>query len=159
MKQKYMIQKNSQAKEFIIQESAELDKELFSLLCQETYPFAVIESAAAQGKEALIKTLRTQNMFPIRLYATQIAETVIDLLGSKTDESIYRELLFDDIDLLKKDHETQPVLEDTDSESVEIDELLDTDDTDTEFEDDDMDDFNYPIKLSDDDVTNPDDEE
>ena len=159
MKQKYSIQKNNQSKEFILQESAELDKELFSLLCEETYPFEVIESAATQGKEALFKTLRTKNMFPIGLYAVQITEAVMDLLESKSDDVVSRELFFDDIELLRKDQEAQPVLKDTDSESAEIDKLLEADDTDTEFDDDDIDDITYPIKVADDDAADPDDED
>lgn len=159
MKQKYIIQKIDQNKELVIKEFAELDKEVFSLLCHETYPGEVIEAAISRGKEALTATLRTQNMYPIGIYATQIAQAVIELFDSKDQAADIRELIFDDIELLRKEQIRKPDLEDIDDDSVEIDELLDDDDADADFDDNDIENITYPIKIADDDSVNTDDDD
>ena len=51
MKHKYLIEKNEEKNELIIKEFAELDKEILSYLCQETYAQEKIRSAIAKGKE------------------------------------------------------------------------------------------------------------
>ena len=45
-----------------------------------------------EGKTALIGVLRTQNMYPISVYAEAIAESVIELYDSEAQNSV--ELLF-----------------------------------------------------------------
>jgi len=52
------------------------------------------------GREAVIGTLRTNNLFPIKPYANKIAESVMALYKSANDDST--ELFFDDVDLLPK---------------------------------------------------------
>ncbi|MBW1822048.1 MAG: hypothetical protein JRI92_09865 [Deltaproteobacteria bacterium] len=123
MKQKYLISKENDQKKLIIKEFAELDKEKFSLLCEEEYDNKIIKSAISKGKEALISELRTNNMYPPSVYAEKIAQAVIDIFGSKENQSI--ELSFNDVDLLLKE---QAPSEDTDAiESIadDIDELID----------------------------------
>ena len=71
MKQKYVILKNDEKNELIIQEYAELDKEMLSLLCEESYNGPFIESAISAGKDALIVALRTQNLYPPGLFAAR----------------------------------------------------------------------------------------
>ncbi|MEZ4551181.1 MAG: hypothetical protein R2860_10970 [Desulfobacterales bacterium] len=60
-----------------IKEFAELDKGMFSLIFEETYNAAKIQSAITEGKEALIAAIRTQPL-PIAEYVEKIADTVID---------------------------------------------------------------------------------
>ena len=98
MKQKYEIVKNNEEKALIIREYAELDKEMLSLLCEQTYDSGAIELAIANGKEALISILRTESMYPIGIFADRVAELVIKLYDSEKDQSM--ELFFNDIDLL-----------------------------------------------------------
>jgi hypothetical protein len=97
MKQKYTIIKDSENNQLIIREFAELDKEVLSLLCEEAYEDNTIKSAIKTGKEAVISTLRTDNLYPVSKYAERIADAVIDLYASKDKESA--DILFDDIEL------------------------------------------------------------
>ena len=64
MKQKYTIIKDSTNKQLIIREFAELDKEILSLLCEETYEQKAILAAIKKGKDNLISALRTKNLYP-----------------------------------------------------------------------------------------------
>lgn len=150
MKQKYLISKDNKNKTLTIQEFAELDKEIFSLLCEETYPDAHVQAAIEQGNLALIAALRTPNMFPIGRYATRIAEEVIDLYQSK--EADAKELFFDDIDILVQDRNAPEDLDENEDDLVEIDDLLDDDssDSDSDF-DDEIKDITQPIQIADDD--------
>jgi hypothetical protein len=102
MKQKYLILKNDEKNELTIQEFAELEKQdEYTLLCEETYSAKAIEFAISRGKEALISTLRTVNLYPPGLYAGKIAEAVMTLYNSASDQSI--ELFIDDRDFSSKD--------------------------------------------------------
>ena len=98
MKQKYLILNDRDNKQIKIQEYAELNKEMLSLLCEEAYDHQIIEAAMAAGKVDLISALRTNNLYPPGIYAEKIADSVIHLIQSEETDSI--ELLFDDIDLL-----------------------------------------------------------
>ena len=135
MKQKYLILKNDEKTKLIIREFAELDKEMFSFLCEETFDDESITSAIAIGQEALIETLRNNSLFPIGLYAKEIAAAVTKMYESGNDQSV--ELLFDDHDLLKKEQE-EPAVEDnieSEDETVEIDELLEEDTPEPDYDD------------------------
>jgi len=102
MKQKYLILKNDEKNELTIQEFAELEKQdEYTLLCEETYNWGTITSAISKGKQALISTLRTISLYPPGLYAAKIAESVMNLYNSASDQSIA--LFFDDRDFLSKD--------------------------------------------------------
>jgi len=148
MKQKYLILKDDAKKALKIKEFAELDKEIFSLLCEETYQNKDIKAAIEKGVEALIATLRTPNMYPIGRYTAQIAEEVINLYKSKEADS--KELYFNDRDILIADREALELLDDDASELVEIDDLLEDDTTDTTI-DDEIKDITKPIQIADDD--------
>jgi len=129
MKQKYLISKEDDQKKLIIKEFAELDKERFSLLCEEEYDNTIIKSAISKGKEALISELRTNNMYPPSVYAEKIAQAVIDIFDSEDSQSI--ELSFNDVDLLIKEQtpsENIDEIEKTgDDTADDIDELIDDD--------------------------------
>ena len=77
MKQKYTIAKSEDKSKLIIKEFAELDKDIMSMLCEQTYDCDSIRSAIKNGKEALITALRTPNMYPPRMHAYKIADAVI----------------------------------------------------------------------------------
>ena len=122
MKQKYLISKESDQKKLVIKEFAELDKEMLSLLCQEEYDYKIIKSAISKGKEALISELRTNNMYPPSVYAEKIAQTVIDIFGSKGSQSV--EIAFNDVDLLIKEQALSEDLDETENTVDDIDKLI-----------------------------------
>ena len=51
MKQKYTIMISDDNSKLVIHEFAELDKDVMSLLCEESYDFKTIKSAIKNGKE------------------------------------------------------------------------------------------------------------
>lgn len=111
MLQKYQIAMNGAGTRLNIKESAVIDKHLnhvassmledksFCLLCEETYDNAAITTSIGAGIGDLVATLRTINFFPNQLYATKIAEAVVELFASPGHAEI--ELVFDDNDLIK----------------------------------------------------------
>ncbi len=162
MKQKYLILKDSKNKLYKIQEFAELDKEMLSLLCEESYDYSTIKSALSTGKNALIAALRTNNLYPPRNYAEKIAEAVANLHESKDLDTV--ELLFDDIEMLAKDRENvvdraiAEVDEDIDEEAAELDELLDDDIEDGYQEKGDIKKMDSSLKVADDEFVDNDDD-
>ncbi len=127
MKQKFLILKDEDKNELIIREFAELDKENFSLLCEETYDNKTIESAIEKGKRLLISTLSTKNMYPPGLFADKIAESVMAIYSSESDQSV--ELFFDDIDLVKEVKEEPEIPDVVGEEPEEVFELLEEEDS------------------------------
>ena len=133
MKQKYLIINDKKNKQFKIQEFAELNKETLSLLCEEAYDYKTIKSAVSAGKDALISTLRTNNLYPPGIYAEKIAYAIVQLHKSKDEESV--ELFFDDINLLNKKRQSSGTTVQLEDDSADLDEMLEDD-----FDDD------YPEK-------------
>ena len=101
MKQKYVIEKSDNGDDIIVKEYAELDKEMLSLLCEESYAAADLTAAQQRGKTAVIEAIRTNNMYPPGLYADQIADAIIGLLAS--DAAPSAELFFDDKELFVRE--------------------------------------------------------
>jgi len=157
MKQKYLILKNDEKTKLIIREFAELDKEIFSFLCEETFDDESVKSAIAIGQEALIATLRNNNLFPIGLYAKEIAAAVTKMYESGNDQSV--ELLFDDHDLLKKEQEEPAVEDDIEDETVEIDELLEEDTPKPDYDDkNEIENITKSLKIDNESANNEDDD-
>jgi hypothetical protein len=124
MKQKYLIVKNKTADNLIIQEFAELDKDMFSLICEESYEWKNIQNAIAEGKTRLIAKLRTPNLYPIAEYADKIADTVMAIHQQDSASEDPVELVFDDVIQMRK---LEPRDRDasSDNASDDIDDLLD----------------------------------
>ena len=111
MKQRYLISRDEKTSELTIEEYAviagnvkrheisALAKNDFTLLCIESYEGKMIKKAISQGKEALVAALRTDNLYPISIYADVIADSVIEIY--ETNNSLSKELLFDDRDLFE----------------------------------------------------------
>jgi len=158
MKQKYLILNDKENKQFKIQEFAELSKESLSLLCEETYDYRTIKSAASTGKDALVSALRTNNMYPPGIYAEQIAEAVMDLNSSAERESI--ELFFDDINLLTRSREGVKVSEhiEEETEDTDLDEMLGEDFDEGYPEKEELDQNDSPLQIEDDDYIDADDQ-
>ena len=153
MKQKYVILKNEENGNLIIKEFAELEKEAFSFLCEETYDSRDIETAIAQGKTTLISTLRTQNLFPISIFAEEIAEAVININESENAQSI--ELLFDDKDILIKDKKKPAIEDDIENDPDGIDELLEVDILKEDEDIEELKNIKSPLKVDNDDLIKP----
>jgi hypothetical protein len=141
MKQKYTIIKDSKNKQLIIREFAELDKEILSLLCEETYAQKDIRAAIKKGQQSLISALRTNNLYPPGIYAKKIADAIKDLYATRDKES--EELFFDDLELLAEPDEPEAQeTEDADKkQDGKMDELLE-DDFESDYENED-----HPKKL------------
>jgi hypothetical protein len=111
MKQRYFICRDEKTNELTIEEYAVvtgnpktyeisgLTPDDFTLLCIETYEGKKIRKAISQGKEALVSTLRTDNLYPISTYADLIADSVMEIYDKK--DNICKELLFDDLELFE----------------------------------------------------------
>jgi hypothetical protein len=125
MIQKYIIQKNNEKNELKISEYAELDKGIFSLLCEETYEDKNIAEAISKGKDMLINVLRTPNMYPQSIYALKMAEAIIELLDD--DNEVQRELLFNDKEVYLAKKTDPEATDELESDVLEIDELLEDD--------------------------------
>ena len=156
MKQKFSILKGETGSQMMIQEYAELDKEILSLLCEETYEEGAVQAALGQNAEALIAVLRTRNLYPTRFAAEKISEGVVRYFKSGGPVDV----LIDDAECLAKKEKACAVIEDMGEGSTEIDDLLTDDDAIEEAydEDIDIDKLSPSIKIADDDVVEIDDD-
>jgi hypothetical protein len=134
MKQKYTIVRDDENKQLIVREFAELDKEILSLLCEETYADKRIRAAIRKGPEELIAALRTKNLYPPGIYAKKIADAVKELYATSGKDSA--ELFFDDLELLAQASapKAKAAKEPAEEPDAEMDELLE-DDFESDFED------------------------
>ena len=108
MRRKYIISRDTTEKNLKIREYAIIDKNLnkvessmlrkehYSFLCEEIYKSDTITQSISKGINTLVTVLRTEKMFPIKQYATKIAESVIILYGKPDSGKL--ELFFDDVD-------------------------------------------------------------
>jgi hypothetical protein len=156
MKQKYLIINDKKNKQIKIQEYAELNKELLSLLCEEAYDYKTIKSAIAAGTDTLIAALRTNNLYPPGIYAEKIASAVTELIKSKGKESI--ELFFDDVNLLAKKRGSAKVTKQLADDTADLDEMLDDGYDETLEEKDDLKKIDSPLKVAGDDFGDADDD-
>ena len=148
MKQKYTIVKDDKNKQLIIREFAELDKEVMSLLCEETYEQKAIRAAIKSGKEDLIASLRTNNLYPPGIYAERIADAVKELFATKGKES--EDLFFDDLELLTKESAVEIIKAQKEKDSEELDEVLE-EDFESDYEDKEaLDKLDSSLKIADD---------
>ncbi|WP_419659260.1 hypothetical protein Dvar_81460 [Desulfosarcina variabilis str. Montpellier] len=135
MKQKYVVLLNNESNQLVIQEYAELDKEMLSLLCEETYDLETIKTAAQKGRTALVQSLRTHNMYPPGSYTEEIADNILDMLAPGGNTSA--ELFFEEKEMFTAVEEETTAEEDEnedDDSSLDVDELLE-EDIEDDFED------------------------
>jgi hypothetical protein len=154
MKQKYLIINDKKNKQIKIQEFAELNKEMLSLLCEEVYDYKTIKAAISSGTESLISALRTNNLYPPGIYAAKIASAVAELYKSKDPEA--RELFFDDVNLLAKNREVPKITEQLGDDSPDLDEMPDDNFQETFEDKDDLRNIDSPIKVDGDDFSDAD---
>jgi len=111
MIQKYTIFRDDENDTLIIEEFAVLDRVLknidyqdlneedFSFICQEKYDSKEMETALAKDKQAVISSIRTNNLYPISNYAEAIADSITNLYESGNSQTV--ELVFNDQELLR----------------------------------------------------------
>jgi hypothetical protein len=129
MKQKYAIIRDDDQKTLVVREYAELDKEMMSLLCEESYSQEAMSAAINEGHQAVIDAIRTNNMYPPTVFAEPIAQAIEGIFAEGGNSSA--ELFFDDKELFVK--ETEEVAADIDTkveDDVAVDDLLEEDDID-----------------------------
>jgi len=161
MKQKYSIHKDTEKQRLVIKEYGELNKEILSLLCEEAYPEDVIKGAINEGKEALIRALRTRNMYPPGVFANSIADLVIALYGSEGEQST--EIMLDDKAFFEGNGIAVPEEEkDVEGDDGDIDSVLDggiEDDMDEVYEEKKIiKDLKSTLKVADEDAADMDDD-
>lgn len=122
MKQKYAIERNKETGNLTIKEYAELDKGLFSLIFEESYPGDVLSAAIKEGPGAVVSAIRTPSLYPIAEYAEKIAEKIIETFESEALSAEPVELVFNDVKLMQKGR--KEAVEADDDAPVEIDDLL-----------------------------------
>lgn len=132
MRHKYIITRTPETEELILQELSELDKDVFSLVCEERFSNSAIISAANDGMEALINEIRTTNFFPCGLFASKIAESVLTLFEPHNNTTV--EVHCDDSDYLSKKRVAAELIDDIEDDGADVDTLLE-DDFDDEFDD------------------------
>ena len=154
MKQQYTILKNHDKSRLIIQEKGELDKDIFTLLCEENYDDVVISSAVAMGREKVISVLRTKNMYPPRGHAEKIADMVIDFYTANKSEPV-------DISIDEPAASSKEILAEAfmgiEAEAEIIDDLLE-EDFDGDSDDSDEIKIDSTIKIADEDAADIEDE-
>ena len=152
MKQKYAVIRDDDQKKVIIREYAELDKEMMSLLCEETYPQEVVKQAVDKGLIAVISAIRTNNMYPPLVYAEPIAQAMLGLFAEGGNLSA--ELFFDDKELFSNQVAEKVADEDEENveEDVDVDDLL-GDDIEDDFDDSEevLKDLKSSLQVADDD--------
>jgi hypothetical protein len=153
MKQKYVVLLDDENNQLVIQEYAELDKEMLSLLCEETYGLDTIKVAMEKSRNTLIQALRTHNMYPPGNYTEQIADAIVEMFEPGANTSA--ELFFEEKELFNSMDEE--IVEDgdesdDDDSGLDVDDLLD-DDIDEDYEDKGIPkDLKKSIKMTDEDA-------
>jgi hypothetical protein len=158
MKQKYTIVRDDKNKQLIIREFAELDKEVLSLLCEETYEQKAIRAAIKSGREDLISALRTNNLYPPGIYAEKIADAVKELFSAKGKES--EDLFFDDLELLTKESAAEAIKKQKENDSEDLEEVVE-EDFESVYEDEEkepLDKLDSSLKIADDEFEDTSDE-
>ena len=150
MKQKFVISRDSDKKELIIKEYAEIEKDRLSLVCEETYDDKVIKTAMEKSKEALYSALRTDKLYPPISVTMNIGEAVIEIYGSKNKPSA--EFVFNNLDFITKDGEKPEIEDDIEDKEDDLDELLEDNLDLKHIGKDETDPVDSLLKVADDDI-------
>ena len=133
MKQKYVVLLDNETEKLAIQEYAELDKEMLSLLCEESYDAEMIKTAMDKDRNALIQALRTHNMYPPGVYTERIADAIVEMFQPGANSSA--ELFFEERELFAPlvEESVEETDASADDKGMDVDDLLD-DDIEDDFE-------------------------
>ena len=145
MKQRFLISRNTGGAKIVIKEYAELDKGMYSLLCEESYMVAAVEAALAKGPEQLLRLLRTESFFPTSFFAEKLIATLDDYIQQGRDGDVKIEA--DDTECISRVDKPAPVEGDGD-----IDDLLVADSEEIDVEDGTVGKLDAPIKIAEDEI-------
>lgn len=137
MKYKYVLSKDTDTGELLIKEYAELNKDIFSPVCESAYEVKRLEEVLPGGPGAVIARVRTLNFFPPSTFSEKISLGVTDLI-SAADQSAMLEVYCDDTEFLSKNLDGEEAFEEIEDEDDEpLDEFIDDEDLPDGFEDND----------------------
>ena len=128
MRHKYelILEKNG----LTLREHGELDKEIFTMVCEEKYDLEVIRESLESGMEAVISALRSRNFYPTRYAAEKLAVAVAEICHGKEADRL--EIVLDDVQVFSDDQDAADVLEEfeeaVDGGGDDLEELLADDD-------------------------------
>jgi hypothetical protein len=123
VKQKFLISDKDGGKSLVLTEYAEIDKDLFSILCEEVYEVGEIKDAAKEGVNHLASAFRTRNLFPPISTSIKIAEGLLAFLESGGKETV--EVVIDETESLEHYEEPIDIITEIEAEEEQIDDLLD----------------------------------
>jgi hypothetical protein len=134
MKHKYIIQKNRAAEAFSIKEYAELDKGIFSFVCEENYDPKLFQGALKKGTKPFLTLLRTKNFFPPNQFAERIVRSLTAFLESPDQDSM--ELLCDDAEFLPRNSKVARASGEIEKDAEPLDDFIEQEDSlETDFDD------------------------
>jgi hypothetical protein len=134
MKHKYIIQKNGDAGAFSIKEYAELDKGIFSFVCEENYDPKLFQGMLNKGVKPILALLRTTNFFPPNQFAERIVRSLTALLESPDQDSM--ELLCDDAEFITRNPKSAKGRGVIEEDAVALNDFIEEDDSlETDFDD------------------------
>ncbi len=134
MKHKYIIQKNRADEAFSIKEYAELDKEMFSFVCEEKYDTKLFQDLLTKGTKSFLTLLRTQNFFPPKQFVERIVQSIVPLLESAEQDSV--ELLCDDAEFLPRNSKVARASGEIEKDAEPLDNFIEEEDSlETDFDD------------------------
>lgn len=136
MKQKYIIQYGEGKNQLIVREMAELDKGLMSVLFEETLELDHLKQAVKSDRNTLINAIRTPSFYPTAPCAEKLADAIKSFIRAKDTPSL--EVIFDDAEFLAKETAEKTAVDDAD-DGVEIDKLLDEDEDEDTYNQDEED--------------------
>lgn len=126
MKHKYTISKDEENNCLVIQEFAELDKDMLTFVCESTCEDRRIRASISKGTDAVVAALRTPNFYPSVEYAKKIAEVVTDFYQRKATEPT--EIIFDDAELIPKEKVKVKIIEnDDESDDNDLEDMIEDD--------------------------------
>ncbi len=134
MKHKFVLRKDGETGALSIREYAELDKDMFSLVCQASFRAGQLEAAMAQGIEAAIAEMRTENFFPTAHFSEKILQAAVGLVAPDGPDTV--EVSCEDAEFLSRDP----------CEALRFEKLEDDEELDEFLEDDFSDGFDDGVK-------------
>ncbi len=143
MKQRFSISRNNGGDEIVIKEYAELDKGVYSLLCEESYAEKSVSAALAKGPEHVITLLRTESFFPASFFTEKLIAALDDYLQRGSSETV--KIDADDTECINSI--SRQVAEE---ETGGIDDLLDVDTEEIVADNAPVEKLDAPIKIAED---------
>jgi len=141
MKQRFSISRDTGGEKIVIKEYAELDKGVYSLLCEESYAVAALEAALAEGADSVAALLRSESFFPPSYFAKKLIATLEDYFQQGNGEPVKIEA--DDAECIKKAAQDLP-----EGDNGSLDDLLDVEEDEVIEDEQPIGKLDAPIKIA-----------